>query len=74
MNIGTFPADECNATLGNSGVSGNGIHMVMIWRTAFRGIAKKLQNHALVYLEFDPAVQGHVGSSCYKHDKRDNNL
>ena len=52
----------------------NDIRVMVIGSPTLSRIAKKLQDNALMDLEFYPAVERNMGGNCHQYYKRNNNL
>jgi len=48
--------------------------MMVIGGPTFHRIAQKLEDNALMDLEFDPTIDSHMGGNCHQHHERDNKL
>lgn len=74
MNLQTLTAYRRYALYRNFRMCSDGISMMMIRSSALLCIAKKLQDHAFLDLEFHPPVESDMCADRHQYDKCDNNL
>ena len=74
MNQLALPADDQHSLYRDIRMSGNHLRVMVIPGTFLRPVTKELQDHALMDLEFYPAVQGDMGGDRHEDYQRYNNL